>query len=291
MRITEHQIKLSRGGEFDDERKKFDAVLIIGNGFDLSFGLKTSYNDFVESNEFNDLLLIKNQLALYLKSQKDLNNWIDVENELANYSNLHLEKANDFLNDFNKLSFQLKKYLETIVTFGYNQDSMAFKLIENIIDYKTLILDFNYTDTLDLILTDLLGEFHKESVHHIKIHGSIESEIIFGIDDKATIYEDHIFLKKSVNKNYKTLNIDKFLSESNSIGVFGHSLGETDHMYFNKFFTEACKVDSISSGKEISLYYYDEKARLELHKQLDVLTKKDISKFKRNNSVEFIKTE
>jgi len=62
-------------------------------------------------------------------------------------------------------------------------------------------------------------------------------------------------------------------------------------LYFKKFFSDACIEDSISSGKEISIYYYDEKARLELHKQLDILTQKEISKFKRNNSVEFIKIQ
>ncbi len=42
----------------------FDVVIIIGNGFDLSLGLKTSYNDFVESNYFESLLKEDNHLDI-----------------------------------------------------------------------------------------------------------------------------------------------------------------------------------------------------------------------------------
>lgn len=36
-------------------------IIIIGNGFDLSLGLKTSYKDFIESDSFT-LLLKKREL-------------------------------------------------------------------------------------------------------------------------------------------------------------------------------------------------------------------------------------
>ena len=35
---------------------KYQSALIIGNGFDLSLGLSTSYMDFVNSDEFQILL-------------------------------------------------------------------------------------------------------------------------------------------------------------------------------------------------------------------------------------------
>ena len=61
---------------------KYQSALIIGNGFDLSLGLSTSYMDFVNSDEFQILLNMQNQLAIYLKVNAELQNWIDIENEL-----------------------------------------------------------------------------------------------------------------------------------------------------------------------------------------------------------------
>ena len=46
---------------------KYQSALIIGNGFDLSLGLSTSYMDFVNSDEFQILLNMQNQLAIYFK--------------------------------------------------------------------------------------------------------------------------------------------------------------------------------------------------------------------------------
>ena len=65
---------------------KYQSALIIGNGFDLSLGLSTSYMDFVNSDEFQILLNMQNQLAIYLKVNAELQNWIDIENELKLYS-------------------------------------------------------------------------------------------------------------------------------------------------------------------------------------------------------------
>lgn len=54
---------------------KYQSALIIGNGFDLSLGLSTSYMDFVNSDEFQILLNMQNQLAIYLKVNAELQNW------------------------------------------------------------------------------------------------------------------------------------------------------------------------------------------------------------------------
>ena len=51
---------------------KYQSALIIGNGFDLSLGLSTSYMDFVNSDEFQILLNMQNQLAIYLKVNAEL---------------------------------------------------------------------------------------------------------------------------------------------------------------------------------------------------------------------------
>ena len=71
-------------------------VLVIGNGFDLAHGLKTSYKNFLESctkkkledyteNKHSYRDYCKNNLWMkhFLKRQEELgDNWIDLENEI-----------------------------------------------------------------------------------------------------------------------------------------------------------------------------------------------------------------
>ncbi len=63
-----------------------NTCIIIGNGFDINLGLPTSYTDFVKSTHFDDMVKRGNELAKYLKSKFELQNWIDIENELKTYS-------------------------------------------------------------------------------------------------------------------------------------------------------------------------------------------------------------
>lgn len=63
-------------------------ILIIGNGFDLAHGLKTSYKDFLEfcelqikneNSEYYNLCAINLWLKHFITRQQDLGNtWIDL---------------------------------------------------------------------------------------------------------------------------------------------------------------------------------------------------------------------
>lgn len=63
-------------------------TLIIGNGFDLDLGLETSYSNFINSTSFSKLEKDENNLARYLRSVHQHQNWVDVEHELKNYVSL-----------------------------------------------------------------------------------------------------------------------------------------------------------------------------------------------------------
>lgn len=65
--------------QLNDVSKHSNVVVIIGNGFDLSMGFKTSYNDFVES-EFFKCILKKNEKLLL--SEECLDFW-DNEKEMV----------------------------------------------------------------------------------------------------------------------------------------------------------------------------------------------------------------
>lgn len=64
-----------------------ETLLIVGNGFDLSMGFKTSYGDFMKSSYFPNKET--STLCSYLHNQYEENmGWIDIENELSKYSQL-----------------------------------------------------------------------------------------------------------------------------------------------------------------------------------------------------------
>lgn len=62
------------------------ALLIIGNGFDLSLNLKTSYSDFINSRHFLEYGYRNEELHKHLYDKHEIQNWIDVELELKKYA-------------------------------------------------------------------------------------------------------------------------------------------------------------------------------------------------------------
>lgn len=68
------------------DQKSYKTLIIVGNGLDLATGHKTSYSDFVKSENFKELINSNNHLARFLLDKKNIQNWIDLEMELYNYS-------------------------------------------------------------------------------------------------------------------------------------------------------------------------------------------------------------
>lgn len=105
---------------------KYQSALIIGNGFDLSLGLSTSYMDFVNSDEFQILLNMQNQLAIYLKVNAELQNWIDIENELKLYSKN--EDNAKFKTEYEALCKQLVVYINNAMVGNGNYEVSFTKI-------------------------------------------------------------------------------------------------------------------------------------------------------------------
>lgn len=117
---------------------KYQSALIIGNGFDLSLGLSTSYMDFVNSDEFQILLNMQNQLAIYLKVNAELQNWIDIENELKLYSKN--EDNAKFKTEYEALCKQLVVYINNIDYSSINKNSKAYEVLTNLSSTKNNII-------------------------------------------------------------------------------------------------------------------------------------------------------
>lgn len=263
-------------------------VMIIGNGFDLNLGLETSYNSFINSKEFKELTDKGSKLANYLLNKSELKHWIDIENELKEYSNIVFKDPNrePFKQDYVDLCNNLCLYLNQIDYSIINKESKAYPLFCNLImKYSDIyIYDFNYTESISKIIEDNDPD-KKAEIHLFKVHGSAaDNNIIFGVEDNAYINDNDAFLYKSASHYYKSeININNELNDSDLIVVMGHSLGETDHSYFNRFFQSQVH----SNSKEFLFTYYTEKGWDNMMTQLMCLTFKNLAIFRSNNKIDF----
>ncbi len=261
---------------------EYDAILITGNGFDLNLGLKTSYQDFITSDIFNNLLTANNQLCLYLKSQHELNNWIDIENELKEYSNIICKDSNRkvFRQEYQILCNTLCEYLNSLDMSGIDETSKAYEFIVE--KFKNLLIfNFNYTLSIEYIL------YQRKLSHEVlKLHGSAKkNKIVFGVEDDARINVNDIFLKKSTCLWNEIIDVENILSKTNNIIFIGYSLGETDHHYFKHFFQDLSLMKPHNGkSKNIFISHYQEDGMYEILKQIDSLTSHRIQNLRTNHS-------
>lgn len=257
-------------------------ILIIGNGFDLNLGLKTSYKDFIESNQFKSLVQNKNAMAIYFTKKHEINNWVDIERELTHFSN---SIDNDSLNikeDFKNLKIALMDYLKEAQSKELNEDSKAFEVLKKEIFTIDIIINFNYTDSIFRIVKILnIGDIKNK---HWYVHGSIENQdIIFGVQDNARVQRTHKFLKKAYNKNYGKYDIKNLFEFENEIIIFGHSLGVTDSSYFTDYING--RSIHINQYNRLTFHYYGESGWDEMIDIIDEYTNNSLTAFRSNNFV------
>lgn len=280
-----------------------NTMFILGNGFDLSLGLKTRYSDFISSDEvvqlrdehpyINHLLDIIN----YPKGNENFNpesiknnlNWIDLEIEIK-----ETITKNDggllTLEVFNLLKDLLKNYLQRVVPIVYtkylsfDKRSFAYELILNRFKKGSIVYNFNYTNSLEVILDEMNLEHNGESTIEY-VHGRVtHNDIILGFEDNVVIKPELLFAKKAVHKHYKAISLSSRLQTISKIYFFGHSLGETDEMVFKPLFFELMGIP----GKEIFFYYYGQQSYYNLFHRLDILTSFSLSTFRTKHTVHFI---
>lgn len=133
-------------------------VLILGNGFDLDLGLKTSYKDFWESEfcpkDYPAPLI--HHLNQRWEDNMEAVKWYDLENELLNYYTTHCEhlagdhdflseQELDFIRDFRPVDFEYGLYA------GY-EDLIAKLVLKGVIQYhqenSVHLLSVPYKDDL-----------------------------------------------------------------------------------------------------------------------------------------------
>ncbi|MCA2483289.1 MULTISPECIES: AbiH family protein [Vibrio] len=254
-------------------------VYLIGNGFDLNLGLKTSYRDFVNSDFFIKHVGTGLELFEHLHHVHQGSNWIDIEKELEIFS-IKSNSYNYFLSEYKVLCQSLRDYINFIDTSLIDFDSDAYKLFSENELSDFIVINFNYTDSVFNVLKSLgYDESVRERIIHV--HGSVaQKEIIFGVDDKADINRSHTFLYKSTSSIFNGRDCISALNDFDNLHVFGHSLGESDHMYFG--FLHSLSVSGAPYGqmKSIKLYHYGEEAKYDIYRQLHKLTYSGVSQLK-----------
>lgn len=232
------------------------AIIILGNGFDLDLGLKTSYSDFAKSAQWKDLMdnnthsSDETWLLGFLKSKYDVNQWIDIESALLEYA-LVKTKHNDMTHaaedtiDFKVICQALKAYLKSQQDqFTPSVHSIASGFLKCIVSLsnQSSLYSFNYTDLN--VLAGKYGTMMNHIVHHI--HGSLadDDDIILGIETSARIDDRYAFLFKTQNRHYSHTNILKDLHDKEEYVFYGHSLNGMDYEYFKLTFQNLAIISS-----------------------------------------------
>lgn len=243
-------------------------VYLIGNGFDLSKGLPTAYNDFYkyyleQPNRNSQIEKLKESIG----DKRD--NWSDLEEALGKYT-ANLDTREDLKALHKDLSRNLKTYLQEVEA-NYDCNSSQSTLIEGYLIYpeKNLtnneqqrinafksqykdpwildIITFNYTTVLEKLigyegkakgLRDSKNVSLQSIVH---VHGNTSKNMALGLNDISQFINDKFhgdrLLKNTYVKSYLNTVVartghdelcQECIKKANLICIFGLSFGITD---------------------------------------------------------------
>lgn len=195
-------------------------TFLIGNGFDLNFGLKTGYEDFYNyyrqlDSDTDDMILNS------IKEDKGYKNWSDLEMGLAKFVNtLDVNQVDDFIKSKVRLEDNLVEYLvrqesklvfddDVRVAEAFRKQILNFYQSLNAgwkTEYETVVgketsainyqfVTFNYTGVLDRLVRLCKKQYNPFSSHIVKpttfsdmiklplhIHGTLSEDMILGVD-------------------------------------------------------------------------------------------------------------
>ena len=281
--------------------KKVDTLIIIGNGFDVANYFPTKYIDFIASSYFLSLLK-SNMLSQYIHHKKEIQKWVDVEIELANYSNLlweqyngiiPAEKTTRFEQEFLELREALFHYIANVQRSSITNPAME-ALVEKWLDElvrenkSAYILDFNY-NIVDYRFfsrhTSIQRFFYNGNPN--QVHGIASpnrgNKIVLGVDKTNIKCIEHSFLIKEYNQHTHDMGYFESVETASKVIIFGCSLGRTDYRYFKSLFTrEKCKL--------FEIYCYGKQEYKNIKQSISEYAD-DLSLFLSRNNVSFYNSE
>ena len=272
------------------EKKK---VFIIGNGFDLDLGWKTSFRQFIES-DFHPLerMGFKCPMRDYLVSNL-VDRWFDVESLLKEYASSKWTRLKADPKDevfFDEFKTDLNMYLKREEAEAIKKDSLAIKVLGAVVNngFFSSVYSFNYTD-LHLVCQKA---GIKVLLPYQSVHGSIkDNTIILGIDDKTEVREGYSYLRKVFSEHYKSHPIRYDLQECNEVVFYGHSLGDNDYPYFSDFFEEQSRCMKKGDSKYITIFTKDNASRIQILEQLRLMNDAQTERLMNDNHFSIIMTD
>jgi hypothetical protein len=243
-------------------------LFLIGNGFDLNCGCKTSYKDvYVEylksPSETETIAKFKSTISA------NIENWGDFEMAMGKYAR-KLDTEAEFIQCANDFKVFLSGYLATqqrdffLRTLGDEIDLVVsdeirksiagfYRGISENVNYimeqnhagllgNCEFVSFNYTDILDTLLKDAYpnNAFYDNKICHV--HGKLE-DLTMGVDTESQIEANFFsrrlkrcFVKPYFNKIYDDSRVNRAkraIINARTICVFGMSLGDSDLTWRN----------------------------------------------------------
>lgn len=245
-------------------------LFIIGNGFDLAHGYKTSYGSFREYLSKKGTM----EGAFYIPdifSDASESDWSNFEQLLEDYdfvdwgssyaSDINVEDDkeqdrnmtyNNRLNDsYHMISFSLPSTIRAelcnFIEEATSHKTNTIDMVDKLINPRDLFVTFNYSFTLEDIYN-----IQKSQILHIHKTIYSEDEIIFGHGNQCLKSNPNppefdlsnpagqlCNLNYEFKKNYQISSLINFLDKKQvtQIIIMGHGLGEIDSRYFQKLNT------------------------------------------------------
>lgn len=251
-------------------------IFIIGNGFDLDLGLKTSYSDFAKSSFWpqQEGYTIP-YMKTFLEKKREAETWFDIEKSLTDYAQKTNCNILSFIrkwrynsqvdkNYFDKIKDALCSYIKEQQEGDIKKSSVAEVVLKSVISngFFDSIYSFNYTDLN--VLAKKIGINSEIKYNHI--HGKISNKsIILGVND-TPIKNGYEFLQKNKSEYYRSHSIPDDLNKAKEVVFFGLSLPGIDYVYFEKFFKSQSEKGPLEDMKKknITIFTKDENSRLNI---------------------------
>ena len=239
----------------------------------IEYTSKNNYLDFAADYDIREkCVYIKKALSQYSEEQRDL---VKEAMRLLKDELVAFLKSAKINNEENSLAFMIFFSIMGIYDAGYKGLTMKLsdyskKYQGSFPDFK--IVSFNYTDTISNLVKflqrikfdsriDLETDDLKENFY--RIHGALDSEVIFGIDSECDIPNAFISLRKS---NHISINAKQRFSDiienSKRIIIFGHSIYGIDYEYYADFLEK-------NKDTEVVVIYHNEDGKKEFENEME----------------------
>ena len=239
----------------------------------IEYTSKNNYLDFAADYDIREkCVYIKKALSQYSEEQRDL---VKEAMRLLKDELVAFLKSAKINNEENSLAVMIFFSIMGIYDAGYKGLTMKLsdyskKYQGSFPDFK--IVSFNYTDTISNLVKflqrikfdsriDLETDDLKENFY--RIHGALDSEVIFGIDSECDIPNAFISLRKS---NHISINAKQRFSDiienSKRIIIFGHSIYGIDYEYYADFLEK-------NKDTEVVVIYHNEDGKKEFENEME----------------------